>query len=319
MLKSTNIFLSLFLILFSIISSAEIVDKVVAIVNSEPILLSDIQSLSQRLGREGAVDEALLLDNKPESLKSDSNQQLEYLIREKLVESEIKKQNLTASDDRIESEMTTLARRNQMTRDQLESFIKKQGYTVDEYKKILKGRIERQSFFENEIISKLRITDEDAYSLYRATAPNYKPNVNEFTLAQIFFDPKKGSAAEAKKRADEVRSKIVAGESFEVLANKFNEDPRASKDGALGSFKTGEFIPEIEKAIQSLDAGQVSEVAQSKAGFHIVKVLDKKVTVDPQFLRVKEQIKASLVEKNFKRQLKNWFESKKQDAYIKIN
>lgn len=319
MLNIKTIFLSMFFVLLSLAAPAEIVDKVVAIVNSEPVLLSDLQDLGKRLGREGAVDEALLLDNKPEALKGDSNLQLEYLIREKLVESEIKKQNLTASDDKIESEMTTLARRNQMSREQLEAFIKRQGYTVEEYKKILKGRIERQSFFENEIISKLRITDDDAYSYYRATAPNYKPNVNEFSIAQIFFDPKKGGASDAKKRADEVRSKIVASESFEALANKFNESPHAAKDGVLGSFKTGEFLPEIEKAIQSLDAGQASDIIQSKVGFHIVKVLDKKVTVDPQFMRVKEQIKAGLVEKNFKRQLKNWFESKKQDAYIKIN
>lgn len=309
----------LFLLLSSTAFSKEIVDRVVAIVNSEPILKSELDSMTDRTKKEGAIDDALLLDEKLDKLKTDSKSQLDYLIREKLVESEVKKLNLTLSEDRVDSEMTTLAKRNQMSKTELESYIKKQGYSLSEYRKALKARLERQSFFEAEVISKLRITDEDAYSEFRALSPKYKPVVNEFSIAQIYFNPKKGSGAEALVRAEGILSKLSGGDSFESLANKYNEDPRANKDGYMGSFKSGEFLPEIEAAISSLDKNQSSQIIKSKIGFHIVKVLDKKLTQDPQFLKVKEQIKSALVEKNFKRQLKNWFESKKQDAYIKIN
>ena len=297
----------------------ESVDKVIAIVNSEPILQSELKAMPARSKKEGGLDDALMLDEKLDTLRTDSKVQLEYLIREKLVESEVKRLNLTLSDDRINSEMLTLAKRNQLSKTQLESSLKKQGYTPVEYKAVLKAKLERQSFFDAEVISKLRITDEDAYSEFRAQFPKYKPVVNEFSIAQIYFNPKKGSGKEALARAEEVLNKLTAGESFEALANKFNEDPRANKDGALGSFKSGEFLPEIETVVGALEKNKFSKIVQSKIGFHIVKVLDKKSTQDPQFLRIKEQIKAVLVEKNFKRQLKNWFESKKQDAYIKIN
>jgi peptidyl-prolyl cis-trans isomerase SurA len=309
----------LFLFLSPTVFSKEIVDRVVAIVNSEPILKSELDAMSDRTKKDGAIDDALLLDEKIDKLKSDSKSQLDYLIREKLVESEVKKLNLTLSEDRVDSEMTTLAKRNQMSKTDLEAYIKKQGYSLAEYRKALKARLERQSFFEAEVISKLRITDEDAYSEFRAQFPKYKPVVNEFSIAQIYFNPKKGSGSEALTRAEETLSKLSGGESFESLANKYNEDPRANKDGYMGSFKSGEFLPEIEAAISSLDKNQSSQIIKSKIGFHIVKVLDKKITQDPQFLKIKEQIKSALVEKNFKRQLKNWFESKKQDAYIKIN
>jgi peptidyl-prolyl cis-trans isomerase SurA len=308
-----------FLIFSNGVFAKDSVDKIIAIVNSEPILQSELSAVPARSKKEGGIDETLLLNEKREALKTDSKAQLDYLIREKLVESEIKKLNLTLSDDRIDSEIQTLAKRNQMTKAQFESLIKKQGSTVAEYRAFLKAKLERQSFFEAEVISKLRITDEDAYSEFRAQFPKYKPVVNEFSVAQIYFNPKKGTPKEALARAESVLGKLSAGESFESLANKYNEDPRANKDGVLGNFKSGEFIPELENAVASLDKNQSSKIIQSKIGFHIIKVLDKKVTQDPQFLRIKEQIKASLVEKNFKRQLKNWFESKKQDAYIKIN
>lgn len=296
----------------------DLVDKIIATVGSEAVLQSDLNEIPSRLKKEGSVDDTMLLEDKLEDLKSNRSTQLQYLIREKLVESEIKRQNLSFTEERVNEEMTNLAKKNQMSRPELEAYLKKQGYNISDYKKTLKSRMERQSFFESEIVAKLRITDEDAYNEYKNRNPKYKPNVNELKVGMIFFNPRKGTPEEAYKRADAVYKKLQAGESFESLADKFNEDPNANPGGLLGEFKTGELNAEMEKAIGNLDAGETTAVVRSSRGFQILKVLDKKVTQDPMFLRYKEQIKASLVEKNFKRQLKNWFESKKQDAYIKI-
>lgn len=296
----------------------DLVDKIVAVVGSEAVLQSDLNEIPARLKKEGSIDETLLLEDKMENLKSNRSAQMQYLIREKLVESEIKRQNLSFTEERLNDEMNNLAKKNGVNKSELESYLKRQGYNMADYKKTLKARLERQSFFESEIVSKLRITDEDAYNEYKNKTPNYKPNVNEFKISQIFFNPRKGSPEEALKRADAVYKRLQAGESFESLADKFNEESDANPGGYLGQFKTGEFNKELERAIANLDAGDNSNIVRTQRGFHIIKVLDKKVTQDPTFLRYKEQIKASLVEKNFKRQLKNWFESKKQDAYIKI-
>lgn len=301
-----------------ITKKVELVDKIVATVGSEAVLQSDLNEIQSRLKKEGSIDETMLLDDRIEDLKSNRSSQLNYLVREKLVESEIKRQNLSFTDDRINEELNNLAKKNQMSRTELEAYLKKQGYNVADYKKTLKSNLERRSFFETEIIAKLRITDEDAYNEYKNRNPKYKPNVNQFKVSMIFFNPRKGTPEDALKRAEAVYKKLQSGESFENLANKYNEDPNANTGGYLGEFKTGELNPEMEKAIGNLDAGETTQVFRTSRGFQIMKVVEKKVIQDPTFLRYKEQIKASLVEKNFKRQLKNWFESKKQDAYIKL-
>ncbi|AZZ35262.1 survival protein SurA [Bdellovibrio sp. qaytius] len=297
---------------------AELVDKIIATVGSEAVLQSDLNEIPARLKREGSIDETMLLEDKLDDLKTNRSAQLQYLIREKLVESEIKRQNLSFTEDRVNEEMGNLAKKNQMNRAELDVYLKKQGYNLVDYKKTLKSRLERQSFFETEIVAKLRITDEDAYNEYKNRNPKYKPNVNELKVGMIFFNPRKGTPEEAFKRAEAVYKKLQAGESFEALADKFNEDPNANAGGFLGQFKTGELNADMEKALSRLETGEYSQVVRSSNGFQILKVIDKKVTQDPTFLRYKEQIKAGLVEKNFKRQLKNWFESKKQDAYIKL-
>lgn len=310
------IFSAILFLGLSSFATKEVVNKILVVVNTETVLLSDLKKLQQRIQKPGAIDETLLLGEKVETLKNNRNAQIDFLIREKLVESEIKRQNFSVTDERVESEMTSLAKRAQMARPDFNKYIGRQGFTVDDYKEILKARLERQSFFESEIVSKLRITDEDAFGEFQAKNPNYRPNVNEFKIAQIFFSPKKGGPQLALDRANAVSSRIQAGEQFETLANQLNETPAANRDGLLGSFRSGEFLPEIERAVDTLKTNDVSTVIKSPAGFHIVKVLSKKTTLDPNFVKVKEMIKASLVEKNFQRQLKNWFEVKKQDAYI---
>ena len=318
-LSSSLVIFFLFpLLTFAADKKIEVVDKIVAIVNSESVLQSELNSFSLRLKKEGSLDESLLLDQKPSDLKTNRAQQLQFIIREKLVESEVKKQNLEITDDAVNLEVDKLTKKNGLSKTQLEASLKKQGYTLSEYRKTLKSRMERQNFFESEIISKLRITDEDAYNEYKNKVPNYRPNVNEYKIAQIFFDPRKGSPQQALKRATDVYEKMSSGESFENLANKFNEEKSSNPGGLLGQFKSGEFNADLERSVENLDKGQTTNIVKSKIGYHIVKVLDKKVSYDPQFLKYKEQIKSTLIEKNFKRQLKNWFESKKQSSYIKI-
>lgn len=302
----------------NLIFAKEIIDKIVASVNNEIILHSDLKNMQNRIKKPGTIDENLLLGDRPDVLKNDKKAQLDFLIREKLLESEIKRLGMSSTDEQINAELMQNAKRNQMNMAEFSDYLSSQGFTVAEYKEVLRLRSERQAFFEKEIISKLRITDEDAFGVFQSKYPNYRPRVGEFKIAQIFFSNKKGGASAALDRAMSVFQRLNAGETFESLANQLDETPGSNKDGVLGVFKSGEFLPEIENAIGNMSINSTSEVLRGPAGYHIIKLLDKKTVPDPNFLKVKESIKASLVQQNFERQLKNWFELKKLDANIKI-
>ena len=299
-------------------SAKELVDKIIASVSNDVVLSSDLQSFSGRVSKVGAVDETILLGDSIENLKSNRSLQLNFLIREKILEAEIRRLGLGAGESQIDAEIAQMAKRNRMGTEEFSNYLSSQGYSLDDYKKILKTRIERQSFFEREIISKLKITDEDALSYYQQKNPKYRQTVGEFKIAQIFFSNKRGGADSARARADTAAGRIAAGETFEAVANQVDETPGSNPDGVLGTFKSGEFVPEIEKAIAEMRDGQISQVIRGPNGFHVVKLLSKKTVPDPEFLRVKESIKAALSQQNFERQLKNWFELKRLDANVKI-
>ena len=308
------------LLMFAAPVHAEVVEKTVAIVNTELVLESDFRNLESRIGKPGMVDESLLFDKQPSSLKGNRKAQLEYLINEKLLESEIKRLNLSVTNDRVDQELRDMAKRNNISEAEVLKAIKAQGITEAEYRVILKEKIEKQSLLDNEIISKLRISDEDALNEYIKTNPTARPSIDEFGVAHIFFNPKKSGGGEAAfKRAEAVLTKLRSGDSFETLAQQYSEDPNFSNGGSLGTFKTGEFLPEIEEAISNLKVGETTPIVKSRMGFHIVKVTGKKMAMDPKFEKVKDRIKAQLLEASFKRQLKLWLQTKRDDSFVRIN
>ena len=311
-----SLILSLFLV-FS--ANAEIVEKTVAIVNTELVLESDFVELQKRIGKEGLIDESLLDGKSAQILKNNRSAQLNYLINEKIIESEIRKQNLAVTNDRVDSEIKSMARRNQVSEAELKKLITQQGVDFEEYKKILKMNLEKRALMDAEIFSKLRISDEDALNEYLKQNPKSKPSIDEFSVSHIFFNPQKGGAREALTRAENVLSKLRSGENFEKLAQNYSEDPNFSSGGALGSFKSGDFLSEIEAAISSLSVNETTGIVKSRMGYHIVKLTGKKLTVDPKFEAVKEKIKSSLLEKSFNRQIKNWIQNKRDESFIRIN
>ena len=191
--------------------------------------------------------------------------------------------------------------------------------TTDEYKKFLKTQMERQALIEQDVTAKVRVSDEEVFEEYKKRNPKSGSSVGEVTLAQIFFNPKKGGDEKTKARAEAARAKIQSGEAFEAVAEQTSEDPNFTAGGLLGSFKTGELNPEFETAIANLKAGQTTQVFKSKRGYHILKVLDLKTVADPQFEKDKEKIRSALMERAFEKQFRSWIKKKREEATITLN
>lgn len=301
-------------------SAAELVERVIAVVNNEPVLESDITELNHKMKTPALLVKYLLPDNPNAPILETRAAKLDYLIGEKIIESEVKRLNLTITSDKVEQEIRDLAKRNNISVDELYTQIKSEGLSKADYQAVMKGNLERESLMQQEVLSKIRITDEDALAEYLRSHPDARVSVDEFTVAHIFFSPKKGGPEEAKKRAEVVLSKIRAGEKFDALAEQNSEDPNFSSGGLLGTFKSGEFIKEIESAITPLSPGQINpNVIQSRNGFHIVKLISKKVSSDPRFEKDKAAIRARLMEQAAQRQFRIWLQSKREDSFVKIN
>lgn len=303
----------------SAVASAEVVERVVAVVNNEAILESDFKLLKDRAKNPLMLNRYLLPSDPDDLVRGDRKVALDYLIGERIVESEIKRLNLSVTTAKVEQEIRDIAKRNRMSVDDLYAQIRHEGLSKSDYQAAMKETIERQSLLEQEIVSKIRISDEDALAEYMRRNPHAKLSIDEFTVSHILFSPKKGGAEAARSRAEDVLRRLNAGENFESLAEQFSEDPNFSAGGLLGTFKSGEFLKEIESAVAGLQPGQTSRIVQSRIGFHIVKLIGKKIASDPKFDREKDQIKARLMDQAVQRQFRIWLQTKKEDSFIRIN
>ncbi|MCM2280525.1 MAG: peptidylprolyl isomerase [Bdellovibrionaceae bacterium] len=310
----------LFVCLIPFASTAEVLERIVAIVNNEIITQTDIDKYTSRLKNNGLTDDLLIPDDATkQSVLTDREKLLHKMIDERLIDSEIKRQNLQVPIERVEQEIRTIAKRNNVSREQLQSEITARGVSFSEYQDFLKTGLERQALIEKAVTSKIKLSEQDVLNHYAQTSKNASDQTYEYTLAHALFLKQKGGAEAARQRAELFLRRLKEENNFEKLAGEMSEDPNFEAGGLLGTFKTGEFIKELDLAARGLNTGEVSGVVETKTEFHVLKVLSKKLIPDPKFELEKEKIHQALYEQAYKRQLQSWLEQLRVDAFIRIN
>ncbi len=305
---------------FSLSATAEIVERIVAIVNDDIITLSDLNKYADRLKSGGLVDDMLVPDDATrELLLKDREKLLQKVIEERVIDSEVKKQNLTVPIEKVESEIRSIAKKNNVSRDELKAALLERGISFSQYQDFIKTGLERQGLIEKAITSRIKISEDDVMSAYTTEHGASNEQAFEYTISHILFLEQKGGATAAKGRAEKIYQKLREGVEFERLAADASEDPGFEQGGLIGVFKTGELQKSLESAIAKLTAGEFSGVMATPGGFHIVKVNKKKMIADPRTEKDREKIRGQLYERAYKKQFRSWLEQLRQDAFVRIN
>ena len=122
----------------------------------------------------------------------------------------------------------------------------------------------------------------------------------------------------AAQRLEELRAQIVSGKrSFETVAREVSEDGSAASGGDLGWASPGQFVPEFEEAMNRLQPGGVSPPIESRYGWHLIQVVERRtVPVDKRQLR--EQARNALREQKYDAAYAEWVEELRSRAYIEL-
>jgi len=259
---------------FSQNDNSYIIDQIVAVVGKNVILESDIENqyLNYRLQM-----------NVRGSSSDIRCQILEEQLFQKLMVAQAEVDSIEVNDVQVEGEME---RRLQMFITQFGSQEKMEAYynkSIPEIKKELHDIIKEQMLAQQVqagIVANVTVTPSEIRSYFRSIPEDSIPQIpTEYQIAQIVKKPPISVEERliVKERLIELRSRVLKGENFSTLAILYSEDPgSAKKGGELGFYGRGQLYPEFEAVAFKLKEGEISNLVETEAGYHIIQLIERK-------------------------------------------
>jgi len=249
------------------------VDGVVAVVGSKIILQSDFETEKMQLTK-GAT----LKDSQVSHCKL-----LEDMIIQKLLLNQAELDSLVVPEDQLESEIDNRLRYYQRQAGSMAELEKYLGKTVNEFKEDIRPKMKEQLLAKQmygEITKNIRISPQEVKLYYDSIPQDSLPIVpTEVEVGQLMIEPQITQEAKdfAKMQLEDIRARVMRGESFEKLARAYSMDPGSkSQGGMLPEFGRGEMVPAFERMAFRLKPDSISPIFESDFGFHIMKLVKRR-------------------------------------------
>ncbi|HLK11624.1 MAG TPA: peptidylprolyl isomerase [Candidatus Binatia bacterium] len=274
-------------------SGAEVVDRIVATVDGEPITLREVERYAADRGSPNLSHEQIL----------------QALITDKLLEREVKAEGIVVRDDDIDAYVAEIKSRNHLDDGAFTHALAAQGMTLEAYRARVKSEIEKTQLVSREIRGHVTVSPQEIERYYQAHLTDYETGAR-VTVRDIFFPLDAGTDAgleeHMRAKAEEVRALAVDGRSFEDLARQFSEGPGADKGGLLGTFARGEMDPPLEEAAFKLAPKEVSPVVRTSKGFHILRADAVTAPGHRPLDDVRDDIRESLYNQQLESRFSDW-------------
>ena len=264
-------------IAFSAAASAQkynggLVDKTVAVVGNEVIMISDIEEEVKMQAMGGYMSD-----------KTGRCEMLEQMMVAKLFLMQARVDSLEVNNDMVESNLSDRMDRIMSYYGGTEGVEKEFGKSVYKLRQEWKQMLEEQTLtqqMQQEVAKKVpELTPYDVEQYIASVDKEDLPMVPiKYQLRQICIYPDREAANLAvKERLLAIRERIINGEKFSTLARIYSQDPgSARKGGELGMASKSIFWPAFSDAAMSLKPGVVSQIVETPDGFHIIEVIEKK-------------------------------------------
>jgi peptidyl-prolyl cis-trans isomerase SurA len=305
--------------LFSPNLSGEVVDRIVALVNGDVITQSEMEQMGSYVFAE--VQQTSTAAEREEKMKKARMEVLGHLIESKLLAEEMKKRKIEVPERDVDSAINDVLKNSGFSESELRKFLAREGVTYSGYRQKVKDELGKMRLVSREIKSKIVIDEDEMRKYYRDNQEKFTDPL-EVKIQQIFFplppDAPKDEAAAVQAEARAILEKAREGEDFTELAKKYSKGPEASEGGLLGWFKHKELLPELEEAGFKLKTGEISELIRSPAGFHIIRVLEKKGGEPRPFAEVQFKIREEMSQDEADKKFQEWLKDLRARAYIEI-
>ena len=298
---------------------ARVVGRVAAVVGDSIVLASEVEERVAPL----LVDANQIRDPDKRAARSSAlrREVLDRLIDDELIVQQAAELKLTISNEQVDASIEEIKKQNNLNDDQLREALRGQGMTMAAYRADLKRQLLRFRVLNIAVGSKVNISDDEVRAYYER---HMKDGTNvQVRASHVFIAIPEGAdaqvVAEKQAQAQKVLERAKAGEDFAKLAKESSDDAATRAEGGdLGYFGKDMLPKPIEEIVFAMKVGDIRGPIRADRGFHVIKLVDRKLKDAKPFDEVKDDIRMQLRQKDMERQTKSYLAELRKKTLVDI-
>ena len=301
------------------ISSAALIDRIVATVNGDALLLSEVDAFCRAALED--VPANMPLAQTVDRKRQIRLQTLNGLIDDLLIKQQVKVKSIKVTKEDVVKYLEQLRKLNNLTEEQFQAAIRQEGKSPEDFKRDITKQLERDKLMAREIQGRMKVTEKEIAEHYQHhyTSKTAKEKVR---ASHVLFAIPPGTPAEqektVKQRADRILKLLRGGADFVKTAKQFSDDPSASMGGDLGWFRRGDMVAAFEKSAFGLKEGQMSDLVRTRFGYHIILVTGRDQDGPPHLDKVSGEIRTKLMRERRASAIRGWLDDLRRRSHVEI-
>jgi len=299
-------------------AQARVVDRIYAQVNDDIITLSDINrrldALRQELSRRYSGEKL------EQAMAKEKEDVLNSLIEEKLLVQRAIELGIDAEiEPEVSSQIQLIMKKNGIeSMEQFEDILEQQGSSLSTYRDMIRNDIMSSRVIYYFVTQRITLMTQEVEQYYKDHAAEFA-TPEEISLSEIVVSAEhEGSQEKALSRARDIYDRLQKGEPFNELASRYSQGATAGTGGNIGNNLIEKWHPDIVKAVEGLESGDVSEPQKTEDGYVIYRVDTRIHSEIPPLEEVERTIKDRLYSEKATPELRRFLERLKEEAYIQI-
>lgn len=302
---------------------AEIIEQILVKVNGEIFTKTDLEARQvtaiRSMGRE--IDPTdLQLRQMLDQVTPDL---MVSVVDEMLMVQRGRELGYRLADDQFQNVVDSIKKDNKIeSEEQFQAALKQENMTLADLRKQIERQMVVSRVQQNEILGRVAVSDEEARRYYDSHQTEFtKPQ--EVTLREIFVTvPSDGATLnvgrdeEARAKAEQIRARALAGDSFEKLAADLSDAPSRANAGLIGPLNLADVAPDVRKLIESMQVGQVSDVLRGAKGYQLLKLESMTPPQTRPFEEAREDISNRVFTGKRQAELTKYLEKLRAEAII---